>query len=222
MHASLAPNHFSFCGKSRLYISDAGLRGVCVGVKHLLRLLRDSQQNAWMWFFFFFGCKMLKILDKQIMMKLAQSEETLSSHWPRSCSHCSALLSVAVCLSPSPARHSFHHDFGCPGLWALHSGGPCTGGGLPLGVAGHWPHLAVLSGLDWGSSAGVEPLHAWDPPAGLLPGLGIQGPEWCLLHSLLPPRLFLCACGHHDLLLRQHPLYSANGESCRCVFLLSC
>lgn len=37
-----------------------------------------------------------------IMKKPVQSKETLSSRWPRSCSECSALLSVALCLSPLP------------------------------------------------------------------------------------------------------------------------
>lgn len=87
-------------------------------------------------------------------------------------------------------------------------------------MAGHRPHLAVLAGLDGGASAGLEPLHVRDPPAGLLPGLGVQRPERRLLHPLLPLCVFLRARWHHGLLLWQHPLHSENGKAADDVFIV--
>lgn len=161
---------------------------------HLHRVLH---QNDWMW------CPDTRCSDLCLhWVRCTLNPDTLSSHWPKSC----------CCLSPFAARHRFHHDSGGPGLWALYPGGPCTGGGLPLGMASHRPHLALLPGLDRCSPARVEPLHSRDPQAGLLSGLDLEGPKRCLIHPLIPLGMFLCACWCHDLLLWEHPVYSAKGK----------
>lgn len=70
-------------------------------------------------------------------------------------------------------RYRIHHEPVCSGIWTLHSSGTCKGHRLPLGLESHYPHLALLTCMDWCSSPGLEQVHAGDPPTGLLFGLGL-------------------------------------------------
>ncbi len=119
-------------------------------------------------------------------------------------------------FSSRPLRHRVHHDSLRSGVWALHPCGSCQGRWLPLGLEGHHAHLAVLFGLDWSSSTGMEPLHAGSPSVRLLPRLDLQRSQWRLLHSLIPPRMLLCPRGCHGLLLWKHLVHCENGKTNRC------
>lgn len=117
-------------------------------------------------------------------------------------------------------RNCFNYDSHCSCLWTLHSGGPCKSDWLLLVLACYHVHLAVLTGLDWSTSFGLEQIHTGNSWVRLLSGLEVKRPQRYLLCASFFPWLSSGTCWDHGLLLWPYSACSKNGKLVQIRLLL--